>query len=78
MSRLAAAPAAEKGGRISDDWALILSEAHQMPLMRGELPKDEGGRNSKIYSIVDEDRRPGVLILTPGNTVVSWRKNASA
>jgi hypothetical protein len=31
MSRLAAAPAAEKGGRISGDWALILS-----------LPKDDG------------------------------------
>jgi transposase len=37
-----------------------------------------GGRNSKIHAIVDAFLRPWVLILTPGNTVVSWRKNASA
>jgi transposase len=28
----------------------------------------KGGRNSKIHAIVDEDRSPWVLILTPGNT----------
>jgi transposase len=28
----------------------------------------KGGRNSKIHAIVDEDRSPSVLILTPGNT----------
>ena len=27
-----------------------------------------GGRNSKIHAIVDADRSPSVLILTPGNT----------
>jgi transposase len=28
----------------------------------------KGGRNSKIHAIVDADRSPWVLILTPGNT----------
>ena len=56
-SRFTAAPAADKGRRISGDWALILS-----------LPKDQGRPQQQIHAIVDADRSPWVLVLTPVNT----------